>query len=203
MTNPIISDARLYNQRISSSKPQTPEQVVKELGALQAQDYMQAVWAIGLRTQAATLLSIQEAIADRKIVITWTLRGTIHFVPSEDVKWMLKLSASRVLGQAKGRFAQLGLDEDTLELCRRVIYNALKGERQVTRSDLLAHLESAGISTANQRGYHILWNSAYHGLICFGPMSGKQQTFVLLEEWVPFSRELSFQEGLIELGGQE
>ncbi|MCL6602239.1 MAG: winged helix DNA-binding domain-containing protein [Paenibacillus sp.] len=199
MTNQWIANRRLNNQHITGSKLTEPEQVVKLLGAMQAQDYMQVVWAMGLRTQGATLSKIQQAITDRKIILTWTLRGTIHCVPSEDVKWMIQLTASRVLGQAKSRLVQLGLDNETLGRCRRVIYKTLEDQGQVTRSDLLQQLEDAGISTANQRGYHILWNSAFHGLICFGPMAGKEQTFVLLDEWVPHSRELSFEESLAEL----
>jgi hypothetical protein len=198
-TNKVIADRRLYNLLIAGSKLLTPEQVVQKLGALQAQDYMQVMWAIGLRTPSASLTDIERAVADRKIVLTWTLRGTIHCVPAEDVKWMLQLTSSRILGQAKSRLAQLGLDNRTLERCQEIIYDALKGGRQVVRSDLLQLLEDAGISTANQRGYHILWHCAYQGLICFGPINGKQQTFVLLEEWVLLSRELTFEESLAEL----
>ncbi|ULO09468.1 AlkZ family DNA glycosylase [Paenibacillus sp. 19GGS1-52] len=199
MTNKIIADRRLNNLLIVGSKFLRPEQVVQKLGALQAQDYMQVMWAIGLRTPSASLTDIERAIVDRKIILTWSLRGTIHCVPSEDVKWMLQLTGSRVVGQAKSRLAQLGLDNGTLERCREVITEALKGGRQADRSELLRLLEEAGISTGNQRGYHILWHCAYQGLICFGPVNGKQQTFVLLDEWVPHSREFSIDESLAEL----
>jgi hypothetical protein len=63
-------------------------------------------------------------------------------------------------------------------------------------------LEEAGIGTENQRGYHILWYVAQSGLICLGPMQGKQQTFVLLDEWVPNPRRLSREESLAELAGR-
>ena len=199
MTNQIIGQRRLGSLLVSGLRQQKPEQVVKELGAMQAQDYMQVVWAIGLRTGAGTLSDIQAAILDRKIVLTWALRGTIHCVPAEDVKWMTQLVASRILGSAKRRLEQLGLDDETLTRSRKIIYDALKGHRQVTRPSLMQQLEDAGIRTDNQRGYHILWSSAYQGLICFGPMSGKQQTFVLVDEWVPNAREQSFEESMAEL----
>jgi hypothetical protein len=57
-------------------------------------------------------------------------------------------------------------------------------------------LEEAGISTNNQRGYHLLWYTAQTGLICMGPREGKHQTFVLLDEWVPGTKELSKDEAL-------
>ncbi|OMD37225.1 winged helix DNA-binding domain-containing protein [Paenibacillus odorifer] len=199
MTNNRIANSRLYNQMISGSLHHTPEQVVKKMGAMQAQDYMQAVWAIGLRSPASKLADVERAIAERKIILTWTLRGTLHFVPAEDVKWMLQLSAPRLASQTKRRMVELGLDDQTLESCRKIIVDALKGGKQMDRSVLLQLIEEEGIHTGNQRGYHMLWNCAYQGLICFGPMNGKQQTIVLLEEWVPGCRELSYEGALQEL----
>jgi hypothetical protein len=197
-----IANHRLYNQRIAGSKLSKPEQVVKNLGAMQAQDYMQAVWAIGLRSPATKLADIEQAIADRKIILTWSLRGTLHFIPAEDVKWMLQLSAPRLVSQTKRRMAELGLDDQTLERCRKIIVDVLKGGKQMDRSALLQIIEDEGIHTGNQRGYHMLWNSAYQGLICFGPMNAKQQTIVLLEEWVPDCRELSYESSLQELASR-
>jgi hypothetical protein len=60
-------------------------------------------------------------------------------------------------------------------------------------------LEQAGIATANQRGYHLLGWAAQTGLLCFGPVQGKQQTFVLLDEWVPAGKNLTHDESLAEL----
>ncbi|WP_074107605.1 winged helix DNA-binding domain-containing protein [Paenibacillus helianthi] len=199
IVNTDIADRRLANQFIHSSASMEPEEVVRRLGALQAQDYLQAVWAIGLRTPSATLAQVERAVAERKIALTWTLRGTIHFVPPEDVKWLLQLCAPRLLRQAVRRMEQLELDEKTLGRARKIIYNALKNGGSLRRPDVLALLEAEGIRTGGQRGYHILWHSAYNGLICFGPRSGKQQTFVLLDQWVEHSRELSFEESLSEL----
>ncbi|QUL58306.1 AlkZ family DNA glycosylase [Paenibacillus tritici] len=198
-----IADQRLVRQRIqgSGSAPLEPGEVVRLFGAMQAQDYMQAVWAVGLRTPSAGLPQVEQAIKGRQLLLTWTLRGTLHFVPPENAKWMLQLCAPRILRQAASRLTQLGLDDKKLERCRKIIYHALKGGRQLPRPELLKLLEEQGMDTTGQRGYHILWHSAYNGLICFGSRSGKQQTFVLLDEWVEHSRELSFEESLAELAG--
>jgi hypothetical protein len=199
VTNKSIADQRLVHQRIQQPPALQPGEVVRSFGAMQAQDYMQAVWAVGLRTPSAGLPEVEQAIADRKLLLTWTLRGTLHFVPPENAKWMLQLCAPRMLRQAAARLTQLELDDKNLERCRKIIYHALKGGHQLTRPDLLKLLEDQGVCISGQRGYHILWHSAYNGLICFGPRSGKQQTFVLLDEWVEHSRELSFGESLSEL----
>ena len=65
-------------------------------------------------------------------------------------------------------------------------------------------LEDAGIETTGQRGYHILARLAREALICIGPMQGKQQTFVLLDDWAPRSaaRELTRAETLADLAGR-
>ena len=169
------------------------------MGALQAQAYGQVVWAIGLRTHAATLAQVEQAIAERRILLTWPLRGTLHVVPAEDARWMLLLSEPRTRRGASRRLAQLDLTETILERCMTLFYDALRGGTRLTRAAMMTIVEEAGISTTGQRGYHILWQAAQRGLICLGPMEGAQQTFVLLDEWVPASRTLSREEAVAEL----
>ncbi|MCB9453522.1 MAG: AlkZ family DNA glycosylase [Anaerolineaceae bacterium] len=194
-----IAAQRMLNQRIAGEKCAQPAEVVKWMGALQAQDYHQALWAVGVRMQSPTVDAVTQAIMDRKIVLTWPLRGTIHFAPAEDVKWMLELSATRRLAGNKRRTQQLELDEETLERCQVIFYGALQGGKQLSRPDMMQLLEQNGISAKGQRGYHILWTLAQQGLLCMGPRQAKQQTFVLLDEWVPHSRELSREASLVEL----
>src|SRR5262249_24442801 len=148
---------RLFNQRIAGAKCEKPEEVVRWMGALQAQDYQQSLWAIGLRMQSATVVDIEQAILDRKIVRAWPMRGTLHFVPGDDAKWMLSLSASRMLAQDRLRLAQLELDETIMERCKELFVFALEGNRRLSRSNMMQLLVDAGISTRGQRGYHILW----------------------------------------------
>ena len=113
------------------------------------------------------------------------MRGTLHFVASQDVRWLLALLTPRVIAASAGRYRQLGLDEATFGRSKAVFAGALQGGRQLTRDEMLRALEQAGIATTGQRGYHLLGRSAQDGLICFGVPRGKQQTFVLLDEWVP------------------
>ena len=199
MKSTDIVHQRLVNQRIDGERFEKPEEVVRWLGAIQAQDYLQALWAIGLRLKSATVADVERAILEGKIVRTWPMRGTLHFVPPEDARWMLKLSASRMLARDGRRLKQLGLDEEIMERCKELFYGALKGNRRLSRPEMMRVLEEAGISTEKQRGYHILWYVSQAGLICLGPMQDKQQTFVLLDEWVHNSRDLSREESLAEL----
>jgi hypothetical protein len=194
-----IARQRLRTQRLIGPGFAAPADAVRWFGAVQAQDYPGALWALGMRTKGATEASVEHAVASRTIVRTWPLRGTLHFVSPEDVRWMLTHFAPRTVARAASRFRQLELDGRVLAKGAAIVVKALEGGRQVTRPRLLALLERAGIATAGNRGIHVLWKCAHDGLICFGARDGKQQTFVLLDEWVPRGKALDRDEALAEL----
>jgi hypothetical protein len=161
-----------------------PARVVAALGAMQAQDAAGGLWSVGVRAGAACA-EVERAVEAGAIVRTWPVRGTLHVVAAEDVRWMLALLGPRVVAGSARRKRDLGLDEATLARGRDVVGEALAGGVRRTRADVMDVLERHGVSTAGQRGYHILWHLAVTGAICFGPPEGKQPTFVLLDEWVP------------------
>jgi hypothetical protein len=194
-----IADWRLHNQRIAGAGFKRPGEVVAWMGAIQAQDYLGALWALGLRMETATEETIEQAIAERTVVRTWPMRGTLHFVASADIRWMVALLACRVLTGRPARYRQLELDQAVFDKSRDLLVSALEGGRQLTREALYEILEAAGIATAGQRGLHILQRLALDGLLCFAARQGRQQTFALLEEWVPPARMLSRDESLAAL----
>src|SRR5689334_11482114 len=125
MQSKDIALRRLVNQQIAHPAAEHPGEVVAWLGAVQAQDYLGALWAVGLRTPGATEASVEQALAERTIVRTWPMRGTIHFVAAADVRWMLDLLAPRVVRRSKSRRTQLGLDEAVISASADVIARAL------------------------------------------------------------------------------
>jgi hypothetical protein len=149
--------------------------------------------------KTATQQTIEQALSDRKIIRTWPMRGTLHFVAPADVRWMLALLTPRIMARAGQRHRQLELDDATFARAETLFASALEGGRQLPRHEMLAVLEQAGIATAGQRGYHILWWTAQKGLICFGPRQGNQDTFVLLDDWLPAGSPLNRAEALAEL----
>lgn len=199
MSDTNIGLQRLANQHISGTKFETPGGVVRWMGAMQAQDYLQAVWAVGLRTQSGLLTEVEQAIKDAQIIRTWPMRGTIHFIAPEDAKWRLNLSASRMIAADQRRLSQLNLDVKLMKRCQDIFREVLSGGKRLTRSALLNGLGERGIEAEKGRGYHILWYAAQEGVICMGPNEGKEQTFVLLDEWVPNLREITREEALAEL----
>lgn len=195
-----VASQRLLSHHLARPDFRTPAQVVRWYGAVQAQDYLGSLYAIGLRLRSATEATVEMAIADKSIIRTWPMRGTIHYVAAEDARWMLKLLARRGISSNRSMYHRLGLTEAVFGRARKVVEAALGGAKQLTRGELYAALEAAGLRCApEQRGLHMLGYLARHGLICLGPRQGKQPTFTLLEEWAPGGRQLEGDEALAEL----
>ena len=186
---------RLLALHIAAPTLTDPAEVVAHLGALQAQDHAGALWAIGLRTQGAGLADVQRAIAARRIVRTWPMRGTLHDVAAEDVHWLLDLLAPRVLARSAKRHRDLGLDSALFRKVERVFLRALDGGAQQTRAELRGQLARAKLQLSGPQLYHCLCYLAQHKLLCFGPPRGKQATFVLLNDWLPTPRRRSSRPG--------
>jgi hypothetical protein len=175
---------------------ETPSDVVQSFGAVQAQDYLGSLWAIGLRLPGSREADIERALSDKSIVRTWPMRGTLHIVAAADVRWMLALLTPAIVARGARRLAELDIGEADLRRSRKALVRALQGGRQRTRKNVYEVLEAAKVSTAGQRGIHVLWRLAQEGLVCFGARDGKQPTFVLLDEWVPPAPALQPDEAL-------
>lgn len=198
MTSREIARYRQANQMIGNPICSSPGDVVKSMGAMQAQDYLACLWAVGARLPDASEADIERAIADRKIVRTWPMRGTLHLIAPDDVRWTLQHLAPRLITAAARRHRELELDASVFSRSEKIFVRALKGGKVLARPEMMTLLERARITTASQRGYHILWRLALEGVLCCGPRQGKQQTFVLLDEWIPRGRRRSREEELAD-----
>lgn len=183
----ILASRRPHTGAGSASAPDGwgPADVVAWFGAMQAQDLASVLWSLGARLPGTTLGDVEATLERREALRTWPMRGTIHLVPARDARWMLDLMGVRALAGAGARRANLGLDDDVAERAVDVLGEALAGGKRLTRTECVAVLEQAGISGAGQRGYHLLWYASQRGVTCIAPNVGKEQTFVLLDEWVP------------------
>jgi hypothetical protein len=194
-----IPHQRLHNQLITQSMLTTPGEVVRWLGAVQAQDYAGAKWAIGLRLQDATDDAIEQAFNDGAILRTHILRPTWHFVSPTDIRWMLTLTAPRVNASAASYYRKLELDDATFSRCNAVLIQALQGGKQLTRTELLSSFEQAGIATNDLRLSHIMMRAELDMVICSGGRRGKQFTYALLDERAPEAILLERNAALAEL----
>lgn len=180
----------MRGQLIDPAEAIAPADVVRRMVALQAQDFGQALWAIGVRAIGARAngRGRTDALAalDRgEIVRTLPMRGTLHWVAPEDLRWMLSLTAARSLQSTATRFRQLGLDQPTFDRAEAVTHDALVGGRSLSREQFMNLMTENGISPDGQRGYHLIFYLTQRVLVCWGPTSGTQQALVLVDEWIP------------------
>jgi Winged helix DNA-binding domain len=97
-----VSDARIAAERLERHRLTTPgsphaADLVAWFGAIQAQDYGAAKWALALRMRGAVSdANIERAFNEGRILRTHVMRPTWHFVAPEDLRWLLALTAPRV-----------------------------------------------------------------------------------------------------------
>ena len=170
------------------------------LGAVQAQDYAGAKWALGLRMQRPRDADIEAAFSDGTILRTHVMRPTWHFVAPEDIRWMLALTAPRVSAAMAPYNRRLELDATVFRRSQRAMVRALRGGRQLTRQELKVVLVQAGVHADGvQRLAHIVMQAELDAVICSGARRGKQFTYALLDERVPMARARSHDDSIAEL----
>jgi len=199
MTNIEIARQRLFNQHVATQEFKKPAEIVQYMGAVQAQDYAGAKWAIGSRLQKSKDAAIDKAMAAGSIIRTHVLRPTWHFVTPSDARWMIELTAPRINMLAAGRHRQLKLDSKTLKLSNDVLAKALEGNRQLNRFELSNALHKANIDTSEQRLVHILMQAELDKVICSGGRQGKQFTYALFNDRVPKGNDFTHDEAVAEL----
>lgn len=201
MNSADVREARLRNQRLTGEKLGGVAEAVRWLGAVQAQEYAAAQWALGLRAASVTAADVDAALADGRIIRTHILRPTWHLVAREDLGWMQALSGPRMAAATRPRQLQLGIDEEMVARSQAALADALRGGVFLTRKEAAQLLEDAGVPVdgEGQRLPWLLMRAEFDGVICSGPLNGKQHTYALFAERVPDSAPLTRDEALAEL----
>ena len=182
---PEIVRVRLRDHKLARSDFHLPEEVVAWLGAVQAQDYPGAKWALGLRANRVTDALVEQALSDGAILRTHVLRPTWHFLTPADIRWILSLSGPRVHAMNAPYYRKMELDARTFTRARTVIERALEGGQHLTRTELASALKRRGIDAAGMRLAYLVMHAELDAVICSGPRHGNQITYALLEERVP------------------
>jgi hypothetical protein len=199
MTYQEISHHRLVSQKLYKTSPASPQEIVKHLGAMQAQDYSMAKWAIGSRCDATEAV-IEEAINSAEIIRTHILRPTWHFVSADDIYWLLDLSAPQVKRFTISAAKKYGYDAKILDQTNSKIEKLLAGNNHMTRDEIMQELGIKKTSSVDFLSAALMMNAELDGLVCNGRMKGKQITYALLEERVPKPKsKLTKEEGLAKL----
>jgi hypothetical protein len=185
-----LRSERLRSHRLSAPAP-TAAEAARHMLATQGQEFWGGRWALASRTRGrATVRDVDAAFDRGEIVRSWTMRGTIHVIPAEDLAWVLGITGERQARQAAAVRRAEAIDEDELVRAERLARAALAGGNRLTRAELFAALEAGGVSTARQRGYHLLVALSLRAVVCQGPVvpreggPTREQYVVLVDDWI-------------------
>lgn len=198
----------MHNQYLTAPYPGSLGEMIAALGAVQGQDYLGTLWSLGLRLGAGRRSGLDQAQVEAgyaqpaksaSFVRSWVLRGTLHFVAARDLGWMVALLAPRLLNSLARRYRELELDDETNLRSDQLLVEMITAEGPMERKALLARLEAAGISTAGQRGIHLLQHASLQGLIYQAAVRRNQAVFELIERLPPGTQFATREAALAEL----
>jgi hypothetical protein len=204
MTHNDILQYRLANHGISDAhekkaKPRTAQEMLTYMGAMQAQDYAMATWAVGVRLPGTTQQDIEEAIAKGEIIRTHILRPTWHFVSAINIRWMMQLTAPHLKRTSLSQLRQLELDDKVFAKTNSIIEKMLDNGEELTREEIATEISKSGIVCNAMRMVHIMFRAEIDMVVCSGSRRGKQQTYSLFDARVPFSPPIPREEAIARL----
>jgi hypothetical protein len=193
-----VSAERLHAQLLSGRPASSPEGVAERLLAIQAQDGRGARLAIRARSRGLSAADVDAALDERRLVVNWLNRGTLHMVRSEDHAWLHALTAPRLLAGNARRLAQEGVTPGAAERAVETIGRSLAEEGHLTRRELRDRIAARGLRTEGQALIHLLLLACTRGIALRGPMKGREQAYALVRDWLgdpaPIDRDVALAE---------
>ena len=180
-----VIGVRLRTQHLVGAALPDAVGVVRLFGALQAQDYPAAVWAIAQRTD----LDRGDIDADYqagRLIRTHVLRPTWHLVAADDLRWLLELTGPRVNRANAPTYRREGLDAATLARGQDLLVEAL-ADGPLTRQQLGSALERLGFPAAGLRLGYVIMAAELDRLICSAGFLGKQHGYARFDDRVPLA----------------
>ncbi len=176
---------RLRSQHLDAQAPVGVAEVVKDVAAIQAQDSVAEILALRVRTKGITKGDIETArVKDRSVVRTWAMRGTLHLLPSEDARWMLRRVGPAMVRKFRRRREELGLTPDVYNQAVEVLSDALGERGALSRKEIVQRWARHGLPAEGQAVPYLLNRASLEGVICFGPTLRGVATHVLLDSWL-------------------
>ncbi len=194
----IIGRLRLASQGLAGSGFRSVPAAVRWMTAMQAQDLQSVLWAVGQRVPGSRVGDVRRALDRGEIVRSWPMRGTLHLLAPEDLKWMLAITSDRLIRGMAGRHRELDISARDIDAAAGAALELVSGGAAASRAELFQAFERSGHSTAGQRGIHLLGMMCQRGWLVQGPLAGNQQLLVAFDDWITESRTLDRAEGTAE-----
>jgi hypothetical protein len=178
----VLQRWRISSQLLGSKKGETPLASAEWLIGIQAQNGSGAKWALGLRTAGTDAAEVDQALRDYRIVHTWMMRGTLHYIPAADLVWLRPLLAPGIITRNARRYRQLELDESAFIKSQQTLHQVLEREGTLTRAQIKTFFECSGVPAEGQQLPYLLQRAALDGLICLGEERRHKPTYRLLPD---------------------
>lgn len=179
---------RIARHGLTTRPVASPAAAARLTTAIQAQDAPASRLGIRARANGVTDAEVRQATdVERVIVRTWLMRGTIHLVDAQDLRWLTRLIGPALIRKFRTRWTQLGFTEELFRSCVAALVEIL-ADAQRTRAEIRDSLAERGVelpSSDPPAVYHLLVHATALGLVCRGPDRGRNNTFVLVDDWLP------------------
>ena len=179
LTDSGVRRARLRAQLLSGPVPRSVDDVVGRLVGVQAQDATAAALAVRARSRGLVAGDVDRAREERRVVLTWSLRGTRHLHRAQDARWLVALVGPTFLRPSK-RAEQLGIAGAVGDRAVEVLVDALAAEGPLTRPQVKDLLAPHGVDPSGQAAIHVIARAGLEGRLCVLP----GERYVLLDEWI-------------------
>lgn len=200
----MIRTIRLLSQQLAAPCFERPKDLVAWMGVVQAQEYTQVKWAVGMRLRTGAAAAIEQALREGAIVRTHILRPTWHLVAADDVRWMMRLSGDRIRSAndsyARGR--GLEISPALYARCNDRVGRLLEGNRHLTKQEIGDGLKQHGLELSADLLTRYLAYAETEPFVCSGADREGKPTYALFDERVPPAPERNREEALAELAGR-
>jgi hypothetical protein len=155
---------RVERQLLGKTKAASPVEVATTLLGVQAQVVSSAALSIALRSKtprgkAPAVAATAKALADRRLVRSWAMRGTLHLFAAEDVPAVAAALRGKEMWRRPAWLRWFGVTESEMESLIDTIGEVLDDGRPRTRAELA---EEIGARLGPRIGKLLLgsWGSA-------------------------------------------
>ena len=203
LTWPQVHAFRLSRHHLLDRAPKRQlANVVGDIGGVQAQLMSAAELQVAVRAEC-TVADVRTALwADRTLVKTWLMRGTLHLTRAEDLPVFTAAMSRRWITPNNAWLKFFNVTEDEVWKLAEEIGAALSDE-PITREELIARVGKGRpprVREALKSGWGgMLKPAARNGRLCFGPNRGQSVTFVSPPRWLGRWRTVDPEEAVAEI----
>ncbi|MDQ4125971.1 MAG: winged helix DNA-binding domain-containing protein [Actinomycetota bacterium] len=177
-------------------------EVVGRICGAHAQIMSTVPLALAARVTGVTAAAVDQAIERRELVKTWAMRGTLHVFAARDVALYAAAQATRDQYDNPAFLRYFELEQADVDAVLEATPQALDGRmfgreelaREILRITKRKHLEERLLSGWGE----LLKPAAFRGLLCFGPGTGRNVTFVRPDQWIGEWEEYDTEDALTE-----